>query len=121
MMIGRYTAVQVACFLLDFLIFTILIWAGLHPVASNLGSRIISGLTAFMAHRHLTFEATSGPVHQQARRYFALWVINLPATSLMVGLFAWISGNPFLAKIASDGVSFVANYLLSRRLIFTAR
>lgn len=121
MIVGRYTLVQIACFLLDFAIFSTLVWAGTHPVIGNLISRVVSGAAAFTIHRHFTFEASNGPARRQAVRYFGLWAINLPATSIMVGLFAWVTGNPYLAKIASDGISFAANYFLSKRLIFTTR
>lgn len=113
----RYFGAQLFAYAVDFGVFAAMFAATHHVVASNLVSKLISGVVAFYVLRTYTFKA-GGDGRKQAIRYFALWLANLPATSLFISVFTWLVHVPFLAKILSDATAFILNYLISKHFIF---
>lgn len=77
MFVIKYAGAQVASFLFDFLLFTLLSMAGNSIFASNFLSKIASGILGFMLQRHFVFRANQQAAFRQFLPYLALWVANI--------------------------------------------
>ncbi|VVM36183.1 hypothetical protein PS662_03083 [Pseudomonas fluorescens] len=116
----KYFSIQIGCFGLDFLIFAVLLHLGLPSAGSNAISKVFSGVTAFYVHTHFTFGDQQGAHATRAKRYLILWAINLCFTSLLVGVLSAETGWPYVAKIFTEGVAFVLNYVISKKIVFNS-
>jgi putative flippase GtrA len=118
MQIAKYIGVQVGCFALDLLIFFTAYGLDIPVFYANTLSKTCSGIAAFLLQRHWVFQSTHQTITKQSLRYLSLWIANIPITSLLTAGLYHVTGNPLLSKILIDGLAFVINYLVSRRLIF---
>lgn len=117
----KYIGVQVGSFLFDFLLFTLLSLAGNSIFASNFLSKIGSGLLSFTLQRHFVFKANQKSISRQFLLYLSLWVANIFGTSWLIVQIDALIDNRYFAKLLTDGIAFVINYLVSKHLIFTTR
>jgi putative flippase GtrA len=117
----KYLGAQIASFLFDFLVFALLSLAGNGIFISNFLSKIASGILAFTLQRHFVFKASKDPISRQIWLYLGLWVANIFGTSWLIIQIDSILDNRYAAKLVTDGIAFVINYLVSKHLIFTNR
>lgn len=91
-------------------------------VTANVIGRLTGAGVGFVLHRRYTFpnsRSASGP--RQARRYAALFLANLTASSAM--LWVAVIGadvDPFVARFLIDILSVVGSFFASRNWVFRA-
>jgi putative flippase GtrA len=115
----KYFGAQIVSFLFDFLLFTILSLTGNSIFISNFFAKIASGLLGFLLQRHFVFRASRNGASRQFLLYLALWISNIFGTSWLVVQIDAAIENRYLAKLLTDGLAFVINYLVSRYIIFS--
>jgi putative flippase GtrA len=118
-MFSRYLGVQVVAYGLDmgsFLLLSIM----LGPLTSNVLSKIVAGIFAFIAHRRITFKVHGhGDGRTQLLKYALLLAVNIPLSSgLLALLLPWIAPAA-LAKFAGDVACVGFTFVLSRYVVFT--
>ena len=118
----RYVGVQVVTYGVDMGLFLLLFaLAGWGAVAANVLARICAGISAYLAHRHFTFEAARDGKHlRQAVLYAALWALNVPLATGMLALFLVLGVPVVAAKFVADVFCVGLNYWVSGKFIFTA-
>lgn len=112
---------------IDFGIYALLVWFGVHPILANYISTAIAMVISFYINRSYTFKST-GPAKKRemiaffAVTLFGLWILQ-PLTILGVkSAFAYLGVNDYLlslaAKVFATGVSLAWNYALYSRVVF---
>lgn len=116
----RYLLVQLVAYFLDIGGFILLFsQANFEPILANAVSKIVAGIFAFIAHRKFTFQvADSASNVQQWLRYFVLLTLNIPLSTLVLGIALWVVPATVLAKFIGDAVCVAITYTLSKRLVF---
>ena len=120
---AKFAAVGVANTVLDFAVFSALVYAaGMQPTMANLISYSCGIANSFIFNKHWTFAETrkQGLVQRQFALFAASNLVGLGIASAIVWALADPIG-PIGAKVAAIGATFVWNYLTSRHLVFRDR
>jgi putative flippase GtrA len=72
----------------------------------------------FIYHRWITYRAQDLPVVPQGMRYVIVLISNFVLMQGLVGLAARASLSPYIAVIASNGCTMVANFLMLTHVVF---
>jgi putative flippase GtrA len=72
----------------------------------------------FIYHRWITYRAQDLPVVPQGMRYVIMLISNFVVIQGLVGLAARASLSPYIAVIASNGCTMVANFLMLTHVVF---
>jgi putative flippase GtrA len=113
----RYSAVGIGLAAIEYILYFVIARAWPDTVmAANLVARLVAGIAGFVGHARFTFGGSACPA-SNALRYGALLVANTLAASLLLITLLPLLGLLF-AKLASDGITIAAAYLVSRYLVF---
>jgi putative flippase GtrA len=72
----------------------------------------------FVYHRWITYRAQDLPVVPQGMRYVIMLISNFVLMQGLVGLAARASLSPYIAVMASNGCTMVANFLMLTHVVF---
>jgi putative flippase GtrA len=122
----KYSASSFVSFLLDYILYSILIilTAGIGSVGltlSNIVARIISAGVNFTINRRLVFKS-KGCLWKSAVQYFFLAAVILVCNTFVLNQFvAQLGMNRFVAKIITELFFFSLSWMIQRFLIFRKR
>lgn len=111
----KYTASSLACSLLDYGIYCLLLMV-LSPAWSYAAARFVSAAVNYQLVSRLVFR--KGPSGRSALYYFLLAAFSLCAGSMGTGLLASLHVHSVLAKLILDVVLFAFNYFVQKEWIF---
>lgn len=125
---ASYTAIGVAQFCLDALLYAIIVKTFGLPVIGNILSRGVAAILGFALNSIATFpDSKNVPRSQRAARYASVWLIM---TALSAGLLAiagwWWAPDQYatvhiVAKIIIEVLLFVVTFTVMRLWVFTSR
>ena len=117
----RYCSVQILTYLIDLGGFLFLLYSDLFgPIAANVIAKAAAAVVAFTAHRHFTFSVGEKSLRfVQSIRYGFLLVLNIPLSNLIFYLLLLVITPVVFAKFIADVIFVFANYLLSKKLVFS--
>ena len=104
----------------NILTFFILRWIGVNVYVSNLVAWIVSVLFAFITNKTLVFESDSKDKKKNIRElvsFFGFRILSLGIDMGSMYLLLKVSGE-VLAKIVSNIIVIIANYVFSKLFIF---
>jgi putative flippase GtrA len=119
----RYVGIGGTAFLVDLLIFLLLVKAlGLSPELAQATSRTAGALVGFWGHRHISFrirhaagQAYSLPT--QAAGYLAITLFGIVVSPLIISvLIRLLQNHVFTAKILTEAVMVCFNFVAMKRL-----
>lgn len=120
----KFSASSFIGFLVDYFLFSLLsfVTAGLSQaisvVISNVGARVVSAAVNYTVNRKFVFKS-SNSVIKSAIQYFMLAAAVLAGNTLVLSLFTNILGvNQYLAKLCTEIMFFILNWLVQRYIIF---
>ncbi len=114
---GRYALVGVAATSVDWAVFALLNGLGVVPEAAAAVSVMGGTVTNFVLNRRFTFRSDA-PVTSTGPRYAIVWCVAFVATVGLVGGLTQIGVPPMLARIATTGVMFPANFVMLKLFAF---
>lgn len=120
MIFARYVLIQLIAYAIDLGAFVLMVNTGLSgPIIANISSKLVAGAFAFVCHRNFTFSANRhGARWNQAVRYVILLSLNIPLTTILLGLaMLWID-NVTVAKVCADVVGVAITFWISKALVF---
>lgn len=120
-MFARYVIVQVLAYGIDMGIFLLLMSTeSIEILSANVVGKLAAGVFAYFCHRKLTFKMR-GPEDRmkQAIRYFALLLVNIPTSALVLYLVLHAVSISTLAKFIADVVLLLATYLITKKFVFS--
>lgn len=111
----KYCASSLICAALDFGLYTLSItW---FPIVESYAfARVISAIANYQLNRRMVFRAQASI--RSVAGYFLLALCVMAAGSLSVSLLSNIGMNKVLAKVFVDGILFICNYLLQKKVVF---
>lgn len=119
----KYSASSFICFLLDYALYSLLIFltgglGGVSLTVSNVTARIISASANFTINRKLVFKSEKS-IGKSAIQYFALASAVLAGNTFVLSFLALRAGmNQFTAKLFTETLFFVLSWLVQRFIIF---
>lgn len=116
---ASYSAVSVASFLLDYLVFIALTyWIGVAYLTANILARAVSALFNFLAHKRFSFKSDGVWLHE-AMKYAGAVVFALVQSSALLFFCVHVLHFPgYAAKPFVDLLVFLANFLILSRVVF---
>lgn len=122
-----FTFVGAANTVVDFLVYTLLIFFGTHVVVANYISSAIAMTFSYFANKHITFKSKTRNRLKESLLFistsiFGAWilqpltiVVTQNITSTFINNYVWLA---LLAKIAATFVSLIWSYLMYSRVVF---
>ncbi|WP_300529092.1 GtrA family protein [Maricaulis sp.] len=115
--LSGYTAVQIFAIGVEYASYTAMIeLLGLWPAWGNALAKLAAGSVAVVLHSKFVFGQKAIDA-QTVGRYFLLLAINATVTSFLLTMIVDSFG-PYWAKIASDCLMILVNFVISKRFIF---
>ena len=113
-----YISVQVFAYCIDIGTFSILLtWLNSSPTFANAAGKVNACVFAFCMHRWFTFSST-GEIRGEAARYTALALLNIVASSALLGVLTIVISLVVVAKIISDVILIAATFAIARTFVF---
>jgi len=91
---------------------------GLSDRMSVNGMYAAAVIVHFFGHRRITFEAHSGAIGGQGRRYVLMLIWNYLLYQLLVGVAPALGVSAYLAVVLSGFLTVVSNFLMMNHFIF---
>lgn len=116
-----YIFSSVSSFLMDYLLFNIILAISYNISISNILARVVSSIYNYLMNKNVVFKNKSN-VAKTATEYFTLAVFILLINTIFVEFFINIlKFNPQFAKILTEIILFIISYVVQKRVIFKNR
>ncbi|MCG8067678.1 MAG: GtrA family protein [Candidatus Thiodiazotropha taylori] len=120
----RYLLVGGASWVVDFLVF-FLSYSHIGIVPAQTLARIVGALVAFAGHKLIVFEDrqfTPQAMRQQIVQYLILWLVSYTlSVILLLGFIELLQLHPVAAKLITEAIIIVINFVTMRRYIFASK
>ncbi|MCG7865987.1 MAG: GtrA family protein [Candidatus Thiodiazotropha taylori] len=120
----RYLLVGGASWVVDFLVF-FLSYSHIGIVPAQTLARIVGALVAFAGHKLIVFEDrqfTPQAMRQQIVQYLILWLVSYTlSVILLLGFIDLLQLHPVAAKLITEAIIIVINFVTMRRYIFASK
>jgi putative flippase GtrA len=119
----RFLAVGAIGLATDIVLFTLAVWAGLHPLLAQLVALLIATFVTWRLNRTFTFEASGRAQRDEAMRYAVVTVVAQGSSYLVFALLvttvlAWL---PQAAIVVGAAVGALVSYNGHRLFAFAPR
>ncbi|GEA59870.1 GtrA family protein [Vibrio comitans] len=118
----RFAKVGAAGFVVDILVFSILVYGfGFPTMLSRVLSFIVAATTTWLGNRLYTFKVTSDRFGQWKRFFLSACISMLPNLLVFKGILLFLGENPIthvIAFVCGVASGLVSNYVLSSRWVF---
>jgi putative flippase GtrA len=99
----------------SYLVYALLLLAGLHYAVANLGSVVLGIIFSFKTQGVLVFR---DPRNALFARFAASWIVIYGANVALIALFVRLGLNPYVAGLAVLPIIVPTSYLVQKILIF---
>lgn len=93
---------------------------GVHPLAANIVSRALGGVTGFVLNKYWTFgNRGTRTVGVELGKFWLVFGVSMAASEALVGLLYSVLGMPAMAsKMIAEGILFVFNFAALRHWVY---
>lgn len=114
----KFSASSFISFLIDYVMYTLLLLLTSNLRLSNIGARIVSSIANYTINRRLVFK-DKGSIAKSALEYFLLAAVILLGNTIVLEILANHFGiHQLLAKIITELIFFTLSWLVQRFIIF---
>lgn len=114
----KFSASSLLGFVVDYLLFSLLIAFTGVTAFSNIAARLVSATVNFSVNRKIVFKSKENLV-KSAVQYFALAGVILAGNTCVLKLLTSAAGiNPYVAKIITEILFFFVSWIVQRTIIF---
>ncbi len=114
----KFSASSLIGFLTDYVMFAILLAAGVNLVIANIGARLVSSVTNYTINRKLVFRSDAG-LAKSALKYFTLAALILAGNTVTLSVLTGTLGiGSMAAKVLTEMLFFAISWTVQRYLIF---
>ena len=114
----RFSASSLACFIIDYGMYALILALTANLLAANIGARLISSVTNFAINRKYVFRSDRS-LASSAIRYFALAAFILAGNTIVLSTLVGTLGiGSMIAKIITEVMFFLISWTVQRYLIF---
>ena len=115
----KYIAASLTCFVVEYLIFIILVKTTGRIFASTYIARLISSLLNFVLNKKVVFKSDKSVIICIVEYYILAFLSSTLSATMIKGLLFLTHGGVEWLKMVVDTLIFVLNYVIQSRLIFT--
>ena len=117
----KFSFASFAGFLVDYMMYSVLLLLTNHLVLSNIGARFISASVNYTLNRKFVFKSDSNLV-KSALQYFLLAIIILCGNTLLLNILVNYFGiHQMIAKLVTELLFFIISWATQRFVIFRKR
>jgi len=114
-----YVLAALASALSDFLVFVTLVSLKVHYIPSQCISRLVGGVVSFVINKNFSFKSETSNSFIEIRRFLFLYAISYFLSIFNLWFIHNVLNAPVLvAKIITDGLGFIINFVLMRIYVF---
>lgn len=114
-----FSIASIASFLSDIFCFFILTNLGINFISSQCIARLIGGCVSFYINRNFSFRYQTNKLTSQLQRFILLFILSYCLSLLAINYFHKIINiELFYAKIISDFICFLFNFLMMRIYVY---
>ncbi|MBQ7247575.1 MAG: bifunctional glycosyltransferase family 2/GtrA family protein [Lachnospiraceae bacterium] len=113
----RFSGSSFISFCLDYLMYALMLAAGLGVTASNILARVVSGTVNYTLNRKLVFNSDSS-VSKSALQYLALSAFILAMNTVILKGLVYMHVSRYAAKILAEAMMFAVSWAIQHRFIF---
>ncbi len=114
----KFSAASFSSFLVDYALYSLLLFLTGNLAASNIGARVVSAGVNYTLNRKLVFRS-SDRVGKTALQYLALAALILAGNTLVLSALVNGAGvNRYAAKLCTELLFFILSWLVQRCVIF---
>ena len=114
----KFSFVSITSFILDYILYVILVITTNNVFISNTTARVLSATYNYNMNKHVVFKAQKEG-GKTFIEYFLLAVLILILNTLILDLFIKVLGlNKFISKIITELVLFIISYITQKKIIF---
>ena len=119
----KYSGVAATSAIVDWIVYSTLVFFGGHYVVAQVVSRLTGGDYAFFTNKYWSFDARSrGRVSVEGRRFIVLYLVSCCLSLSLLWFLGDIAGvNIFLAKLLADSSCLAFNFFIMRGYVFHPR
>ena len=114
--IFKFSLSGIISFIIDYLLFTIILLLSSNLVLSNVIARIISSSINYSINRNIVFKS-SNSIFKSLCKYIMLAIMILLLNTIILKLLSTII-NPFISKIITEIILFFISYFVQSKIIF---
>ena len=115
----RYMFVSIASFLIDYVIFVLLVYlAGVPYLFANVAARVVSAIANFTGHKVFSFRSPGRTLPKATRYVLALAFALSMASVLLYVAVEHLAVESFIAKPLVDALVFLVNFAVLSRFVF---
>lgn len=113
----KHTVASLACTLLDYLLYLLLIWTILPPEMSYIAARTLSTLVNYQLSKRIVFKAT--PDWRTTTAYYMLALCTMSLGAMLVMICTdYMGANEAIIKLPIDTLLFFANFFVQKYVVF---
>lgn len=123
---GKFLLASGSSFLVDILLFTLLVWllkgtTAEYILVATIGARVVSSAYNYLVNKKGVFKNKEKGMGTLLR-YYALCIVQMLASAGLVTLvFGWLGGNETIWKMVVDGLLFVVSFQIQREWVFAKK
>ncbi len=116
MKILKYSLSGIICFVIDYSIYSLLIYYTNNIVLANVSARIISSFVNFNINRKIVFDSNSN-YYQSLIKYYLLVIFNLIINTTLIKLLSNII-SVYISKLIVEIFIYIFNWFIQNKYIF---
>lgn len=114
----KFSLSSLVSFIIDYILYILLILSTDNLLLSNITSRIISGTTNYLINKNIVFKNKSNPLKSMIK-YFTLVIIILIINTILLDILVnKIYINKIISKLLVELFLFIFSFILQQKLIF---
>lgn len=115
--IFRFIISSFSSFLIDYLVYSLMLCLGSDIILSNVIARIISANYNYFVNKLLVFNNKS-KIDKTIFKYYLLAIVILLINTLLLSMLVGIGFNKYIAKLIVELVLFIISWIIQKRYIF---
>lgn len=113
----KFSCISIISFIIDYLLYVLFLFISKNINISNIFARLISGTFNYNMNKKMVFNSKKS-IYKSVFKYILLASIILLFNTLILNLLISININKYIAKILTEIILFVFNYLIQKNIIF---
>lgn len=119
--IAKFAASSFTAFLLDYVIFTIIMFFTAGPVLANVTARIVSCIFNFTVNKKVVFKDDKSMAKSLVKYSILAFAILIGNTVILQFCVGVLGINPYVSKILSEASCFIFSWLGQKKLVFNVK
>ncbi|MBQ6546585.1 MAG: bifunctional glycosyltransferase family 2/GtrA family protein [Bacilli bacterium] len=114
----KFSGSSIISFIIDYLLYSIMLILTGKLIFSNITARLISGTVNYTINKNIVFKSTKNSLLSAIYYIFLAIIILILNTLILKLLVTFIGINAYIAKILTELILFIISYTVQKRFVF---